>query len=68
MVADGRPALEQPIRQEQAIVHASLPVARYMRAEVVGDMDPALLPVDAPPVDLRGWRWALSNPIYITGA
>ncbi|GIV77040.1 MAG: phosphoesterase [Litorilinea sp.] len=68
LVADGRPALEQPIRQERAIVHASLPVARYMRAEVVGDMDPALLPVDAPPVDLRGWRWALSNPIYITGA
>jgi hypothetical protein len=42
------------------------PLQRYLRAELVGDLSPDLLPADAPAgLDLREWRFAISNPIYI---
>jgi hypothetical protein len=37
-----------------------------VRAEVVGDAPREMLPPNAPAgLDLRDWRWALSNPVYI---
>ena len=66
LVADGAVAAEVPITTASAVIRRSLPVARYLRAELVGDASPTILPPDAPAgIDLRNWRWALSNPIYI---
>ena len=63
------------------VVHASALVApstqiaipirgqQYVRAEIVGDPNPDALPADVPDhIDLREWRWALSNPVYLRRA
>jgi hypothetical protein len=38
----------------------------YLRAELVRDFPPEWLPPNAPPgLDLRQWRFAISNPVYL---
>lgn len=65
LIVDGAVAFEQPIDSDEAVSTASIQPQRYLRAELVGDCPPALLPPQAPPaIDLRDWRWALTNPIY----
>jgi hypothetical protein len=65
LVADGAPAFETEITTQKATVRVSLAPARYVRAELVGDAPAELVPAYAPPgLDLREWRWALSNPLY----
>jgi len=66
LIADGDVAHEEPIRSDQTIVHVRVEAGLYVRAELVADAPPELVPDDVPiEIDLRGWRWALSNPIYI---
>jgi hypothetical protein len=51
---------------EQQTITVEIAARRYIRAELVGDMSRERLPQIAPAgLDLREWRWALSNPIYI---
>jgi hypothetical protein len=66
LIADGEVAHEEPITSDQTVVHARVAAGLYVRAELVGDAPPELVPDDAPiEIDPRGWRWALSNPIYM---
>lgn len=66
LVADGAVAHKEPITTTPATVRVPLVAERYVRAELVGDAPRELLPPEAPPdLDLRDWRWALSNPIYV---
>ena len=59
-------AAETVIDAPAAAITVDVPANRYIRAELVGDMPPDRLPANAPAgLDLRQWRWALSNPIYI---
>jgi hypothetical protein len=54
------------VRQEQETFTVELQASIYVRAELVGDMAPERLPAYAPPgLELRQWRWALTNPIYL---
>jgi hypothetical protein len=47
-------------------VQIEVPAERYLRAELVGDLQAEQLPPNAPSgLDLRDWRFAISNPIYI---
>ncbi|MFZ1753091.1 MAG: CehA/McbA family metallohydrolase, partial [Caldilineaceae bacterium] len=65
LVVDGDTAFEQRVLDDETTVHASIEPGRSVRAELIGDCPPALLPPQAPAdLDLRGWRWALTNPIY----
>jgi hypothetical protein len=67
VIADGTPVHETLITDPSATVRVEVAVARYVRAELVGDIERDLLPDYAPQdLDLRDWRWALSNPIYVT--
>jgi hypothetical protein len=66
LVADGKSVHEVAVQEERATVDIELVVQTYVRAELVADMPAQLLPAGAPPgLDLRGWRWALSNPVYV---
>lgn len=66
LIADGMAAHTTPIVTAAATVRHTLTAARYVRAELVGDAPPAIIPPHAPPnLDLRDWRWALTNPIYV---
>ncbi len=68
LVADGEVVFRHPITREGETVRPIVPVRRYVRAELVGEMPARLLPKGAPPdLDRRAWRWALSNPIYLAG-
>ena len=59
-------AHEEKVQGAAQRVVVTLPAERYIRAELVGDMAAEDLPPQAPAdLDLRGWRWALTNPIYI---
>jgi hypothetical protein len=65
LVADGEVVFAEPVLAEHVAISASVRAFRYVRAELVGDCPPERLPQGAPAVDLRSWRWALSNPIYV---
>jgi hypothetical protein len=66
LVADGTTAYEAGITTDPARIRAEVNAHTYLRAELVGDAPPEQIPVNAPiEIDPRGWRWALSNPIYI---
>lgn len=66
LVVDGEVAREVSITTATATVHLTVAPERYLRAELVGDAPRELLPPNIPPgLELREWRWALSNPIYI---
>jgi len=66
LIADGNVAHEEPIRSDQTTVHARVEAELYVRAELVADAPPELVPDGVPiEIDPRGWRWALSNPVYI---
>ncbi|HEX6387260.1 MAG TPA: CehA/McbA family metallohydrolase, partial [Anaerolineae bacterium] len=66
LVTEAGIAHETTIRSNLATVSVNVPAKRYIRAELVGDMSPDRLPENAPAgLDLRQWRWALSNPVYI---
>jgi hypothetical protein len=66
LIADGEVADEMLIKADQAVVQVGAMAGRYVRAELVGDAPREMLPDDIPPdLDLRGWRWALTNPVYI---
>lgn len=66
IVADGQVAYDQPVGNDSGVVRCDVTATRYVRAELVGDTPPEILPPNAPAgIDLRDWRWALSNPIYI---
>ncbi|MEZ4681237.1 MAG: CehA/McbA family metallohydrolase [Caldilineaceae bacterium] len=65
-VVDGWPLAQELIRTTEQTVTITTPVTRYVRAELIGDLPAELLPADAPAdLDARGWRWALSNPIFV---
>jgi hypothetical protein len=54
------------LTQPATRVEVPIQVRRYVRAEIVGNQRPGDMPPDAPPgIDLRNWRWALSNPVYV---
>lgn len=59
----------RPVQGEGETITLDVTAHRYVRAELVGDMTPDRLPPNSPDIpqglDLRGWRWALSNPIYV---
>ncbi|MFN8491349.1 MAG: CehA/McbA family metallohydrolase [Caldilineaceae bacterium] len=66
VLADGEVVQESAITHDAATVQMAVNARRYVRAEVVGDMAREQLPPEAPAaLDLRGWRWALSNPVYV---
>ncbi len=66
LVADGRTIYRHPVTGDEETLHPEVAATRYVRAELVGDMPAEKLPVEAPSgLDLREWRWALSNPIYV---
>ncbi|MFQ5856083.1 MAG: CehA/McbA family metallohydrolase [Anaerolineae bacterium] len=66
LIADGALAHEEPITTAPATVRVALAAERYLRAELIGDVTRELLSARAPnDLDLRGWRWALSNPVYV---
>lgn len=66
LIADGTVACGEPITTSSATLHFDVVPERYVRAELVGDAPPEIIPPNAlPKLDLRVWRWALSNPIYI---
>lgn len=66
LIADGAIVHETPITTDATTVRVALAARRYLRAELVGDARRDMLPPNAPTdLDLRAWRWALSNPIYI---
>ena len=66
VIADGAVVAEVQITAAREVVRLSVAAERYVRVELAGDAPPDLLPPDAPAgIDLRDWRWALSNPIYI---
>ena len=68
LVVDGETRCRHPVTRDEEVVHPRLEAARYVRAELVGDMPAEKLPAGAPSnLDLREWRWALSNPIYLEG-
>jgi hypothetical protein len=65
-IADGAIAREISVQDDPAEFHIALAAETYVRAELVGDAPPEIIPENVPiPIDLRGWRWALTNPIYI---
>jgi hypothetical protein len=65
LIADGEVVAEQTIVGDEASIITLVHAERYVRAELVGDVDPATLPPESPAdLDVRDWRWALSNPIY----
>jgi hypothetical protein len=66
LIVDGGTAHTALIEADPATVRVGVTAGIYMRAELVGDAPRESLPDDAPAdLDLRGWRWALTNPIYI---
>jgi len=65
LIVDGAVAFEQTVDGDETRMTASVQPGRALRAELVGDLSPDRLPPNAPTgIDLRGWRWALTNPIY----
>lgn len=66
LIADGAVAHEEPVTATPIIIRVRVPAERYVRAELVGDVPREFLPANAPPdIDLRDWRWALTNPVYL---
>ncbi|MCB0115571.1 MAG: CehA/McbA family metallohydrolase [Caldilineaceae bacterium] len=66
LIADGDSRFQAQIEDDETVIEAEVSVHRYVRAELVGDMAHEALPSTAPAdLDLRDWRWALSNPIYV---
>ncbi|MEZ4735202.1 MAG: CehA/McbA family metallohydrolase [Caldilineaceae bacterium] len=69
MIVDGNVALTAAITADETLIEMHLPVSTYVRAEVVGNMPADQLPPQAlQGLALHGWRWALSNPIYLQRA
>jgi hypothetical protein len=65
-VADGLCLEEHAVSNTEEEVHLSITASRYIRCELVADMVQDKLPAGVPDdLDLRDWRWALANPIYI---
>jgi hypothetical protein len=57
---------ENVIDSNPAVVTGHIMSDRYVRAELVGDMPASQLPAGVPAgLDLREWRWCISNPVYI---
>lgn len=66
LIADGEIAHEALVTTDAATVRATVTANAYVRAELVGDVPREWVPDDiAADLDLRGWRWALTNPIYM---
>lgn len=54
------------LEREQTTTVVELPARLYIRAELVGDMPVERLPENVPAgLELGGWRWAFTNPIYL---
>lgn len=70
LVVDGAVRAQQAITADSAVLSFTFPATTYVRAELVGDLPldalPAALRTELPAnLERRGWRWALSNPIFI---
>jgi hypothetical protein len=66
LIADGAICAMAPVRSEHEVLQMTIAARRFVRAELVGDCPPALLPANAPVgIDVHNWRWALTNPVYI---
>ena len=66
VVTDGKVVEQRPVDETPLVERFSVTASTYIRCELVGDMPRHQLPPDVPvDVDLRDWRWALSNPIYV---
>ena len=66
VIADGATVEERDVTGERVQLEMSIAASTYIRCELVADMPRENLPVDIAHVpDLRDWRWALSNPIYL---
>jgi hypothetical protein len=65
-IADGAIVREITVKDDPAELRVAVTAKTYVRAELVGDAPPEIIPENVPiPIDPRGWRWALTNPIYI---
>ncbi len=65
IIVDGEVLFTQIVQGGDATIRATVQTGLSIRAELMGDCPPTLLPAQAPPhLDLSGWRWALTNPIY----
>ena len=57
---------EVVLEREQETVVVELRAHVYVRAELIGDMPAERLPDNVPAgLELSGWRWALTNPVYL---
>jgi hypothetical protein len=66
LVVDGEVQGQQMVSAPHQTFSRTIAVATYVRAELIGDLPKDLMPPDTPTnVDRRGWRWALSNPIFV---
>lgn len=66
VIADGAVIAEATVDPGVTELHFAVRAQRYVRCELVGDMSRNALPPTVPAaIDLRDWRWAMSNPIYL---
>ncbi len=66
IIADGSPIEEYAVPTYRAKIELAISASTYIRCELVADMPAEKLPEGVPDdIDLRNWRWALSNPIYL---
>ncbi len=70
LVADGQVQVQQPLSSAQEVLTFTVPATTYLRAELIGDIVAAQLPIESQSdlpanLDRRNWRWALSNPIFL---
>jgi predicted metal-dependent phosphoesterase TrpH len=57
---------EAMINSSPMVVEMDAEASLYLRAELVGDFPPEKLPANTPAgLDLRQWRFAISNPVYL---
>jgi hypothetical protein len=62
-------AYENALDTSLAVVQVETAAGRFVRAELCRDFPAEWLPPNAPAgLDLRDWRFAISNPVYIQPA
>lgn len=66
LIADGSVVHEVVVTELSAVVRWTVAARQYVRAELVGDAPAGHVPPRAAAdLNVRAWRWALSNPVYI---
>ena len=66
VIADGLMVEEHTVSTTPTEFRLVVSASIYIRCELVADISPEQLPQGVPKnVNLRDWRWALTNPIYL---